>query len=174
MIKNNKTAIILLILLISIGQLNCHLVVNAETSSDQSNNYDSDWVVTGTENVKNREIILNGNLTIKNGGRLTLRNTTLRMNCSMNGSYHIEVQTGGSLFIYDIDNDPNTIHDSSIITTNKSTNNNSFSFWVCSGAVFEMKNSKLQNCGYKHSEEKNEGIFIESDNSVTVWPCHLI
>ncbi|MCJ7632820.1 hypothetical protein MUP77_10580, partial [Candidatus Bathyarchaeota archaeon] len=41
---------------------------------------EGDWDVIGVEAVENETIELSGNLTIKAGGSLTLRNVTLRMN----------------------------------------------------------------------------------------------
>ncbi|MCK4614259.1 MAG: hypothetical protein KAU14_05595, partial [Thermoplasmata archaeon] len=57
-----------------------------------------------------------GNLTIKDGGSLTFRNATLKMNCTENGEYRIEVEDGGSFSIMDKDGDMNTTEDGSNIT----------------------------------------------------------
>ena len=125
-----------------------------------ANGYRADMVV------EDKVIVLFGNLIIQKGGSLTLRNTTLKLSCHLNGSNYIYVRNGGSLLIYDKDNDPTTVHDGSIITSYNLANNTRFNFCVFSGALFEMKNSELRNCGYKWYAELNEGLYIETDNSV--------
>ena len=91
-------------------------------SSDGSGNYPApalgDWVIATPTHVGNETIILNGNLTIMPTGSLTFHNVTLKMNCSVNGSYHINVTSGGSFYIYDLDNDNTTTFDASVITSN--------------------------------------------------------
>ena len=49
----------------------------------------SDTIVSNTTIKENMEIILNGNLTIADGGILTLTNVTLRVNCTLNGEHRI-------------------------------------------------------------------------------------
>ena len=43
-------------------------------------------------------------------------------------------------------------------------NSNKFTFWIESGAKFEMKNSEINNCGYDSLDIKNTGLWINSDN----------
>jgi hypothetical protein len=76
-----------------------------------------DWNVTGDESYTDEIFVLSGNLSIKTGGSLTLRNVTLAINCSTeNGTYDIQVMDGGALNITDGDNDPATTDDRSNIT----------------------------------------------------------
>ncbi len=120
------------------------------------------WIRTGVE------IILNGNLTIANGGSLTLISVTLRVNCTANGSNHIEVQSGGALYISDIDGNPNTINDASIITAYNPDYR--FLFQVKSGATFQMNNSELHYCGYRHITDPPSpydwGLWINTNNTI--------
>gem|GEM_PF-6100534 len=51
-----------------------------------------EWVVTGDEVRKNEKIVLNGDLIIEIGGRLTLVNVTLLINCSYDGEHGIVVK----------------------------------------------------------------------------------
>lgn len=111
----------------------------------------------------NIEIILNGNLTIASGGCLKLTSVILRVNCSANGSNHIEVQSGGKLYINDTDGNPNTRNDASVITAYNP--NYRFLFLVKSGATFEMKNSELHYCGYNFTPY-NRGLFINTNNTI--------
>ncbi|MDE1858014.1 MAG: hypothetical protein KGI26_02970, partial [Thaumarchaeota archaeon] len=58
------------------------------------------WVVSGAQTVQNESITLDGNLTVENGGSLTLRNVTLVVDSSYDDQYGIQVLQGGSMFIY--------------------------------------------------------------------------
>ena len=123
------------------------------------------WVVTGQEVVENRTIALNGNLTVIDGGSLTLRNVTLTVNSQYNGQYGISVEKGGSMFIYD-----------SNITA--SDLKNRFAF-VVQGDNFEMTNSGLHGVGWCSLNagsaidpcmspplQTHAGPLIETDNAL--------
>lgn len=127
-----------------------------------------DWDVTGTEIRSNETIILTGNLTIYSGGNLTFHNITLKINCSFDGQYHIEVQDGGRLYIYDNDNNNKTTSDATVITANNTSNH--YLFWVRDNATMIMKNSEIHHCGWDTSGWNNNGLYIESDN-VTIDRC---
>ena len=123
------------------------------------------WVVTGQEVVENRTIALNGNLTIEDGGSLTLRNVTLIVNSQYNGQYGISVEKGGSMFI----------HDSNITASDLK---NRFTF-VVQGDNFEMTNSGLHGVGWCSLNagsaidpcmspplQTHAGPLIETDNAL--------
>jgi parallel beta-helix repeat protein len=93
-----------------------------------------DWVVTGTQVVQNESITLNGNLTVINGGNLTLSNVVLTVNSQFPGQFGILVQPGGSFYVY-----------SSKITA--SNTQDGFSF-VAMGSHFVMKNSEVHGTGW--------------------------
>ena len=101
---------------------------------------------------KNEIITLNGNLTVNETGSLTLDNVTLLMNCTQNGSYHIEVQTGGEMRI---------LNSSNI----SSANEYRYLFWVRNGSKFEMRDSKLSECGYGGLVDEDQGLFIEANTT---------
>jgi parallel beta-helix repeat protein len=101
--------------------------------------------VTGSETYSNMEIILNGNLTVESSGSLTLKNVTLNVNCTANGTNWIVVKSGAALYISDGDDNPSTRNDASNI---KSYNQYRFNFHVEEGATFHMRNSELHHCGY--------------------------
>jgi len=99
-----KTGHLLLIsfLLINVclGALaNSNTEVKAKTLEKAITYVNGDWDVTGIESRANETIVLTGNLTIHSGGNLTFRNVTLKMNCSFNGEFHIEVLSGGEFYI---------------------------------------------------------------------------
>ncbi len=130
----------------------------------------NDWALTGTEAYINETIILNGNLTIENGGCLTFKNVTLLINCSANGTYHIEVNNGGTFYIYDYDNNSTTIKDTSNITSYFSDGKHRYGFWVQEGAKFEMHNSVLRECGWTYPwtyyDFKIAGLYINTNNAI--------
>lgn len=57
-----------------------------------------DWSVESKTNVTNKEIILNGNLTIKKDGKLSLDNVTLKINSPKDGEFKIMVEKGGEFY----------------------------------------------------------------------------
>jgi len=128
-----------------------------------------DWLINTNTIIVNETITLNGNLSITSGGKLILRNCTLEMNCTNNGSYRIEVLSGGQLFIKDYDSNRDTSFDASVITSKIRDSCHRFLFWVENGAIFEMQNSELHECGYTgdyHSGYRNGGLHISSTESL--------
>jgi len=59
-----------------------------------------DWIVTGDEEVQNQKIVLNGNLIVKKGGRLTMREVDLQIDSPNDKPYGISVEPEGSLSIH--------------------------------------------------------------------------
>ncbi|WP_455392336.1 right-handed parallel beta-helix repeat-containing protein [[Eubacterium] cellulosolvens] len=133
------------------------------------------WSVNSSESYTDAEIILTGNLIIQAGGILTLRNTTLIMNCSLFANpLWIVVKSGGTLRIWDNDNNPNTKEDGSLI--NDSINDVDdggildyrYYFSVNKNGKLDINNSVVRECGkYDGGEPINTwGLYIESDNNV--------
>ncbi|MFH1285637.1 MAG: right-handed parallel beta-helix repeat-containing protein, partial [Candidatus Micrarchaeota archaeon] len=103
-----------------------------------------EWNVTGEEVCSNGVIIVNGNLSIREGGSLTLRNVTLHMNGTDN-FVTLRVYEGGSLYVYDNDSSPLTMDDASNITN---YTNFAFAVRIDDGANFVMENSEMSKVGY--------------------------
>jgi parallel beta-helix repeat protein len=57
---------------------------------------DSDWIVKGEEVIKNDGLLVKSNITVQEGGKLTIENTTLKMN-QEGEQYNIRVEKGGEL-----------------------------------------------------------------------------
>lgn len=89
-----------------------------------------DWVITGEVVTENKTIALDGNLIVKSGGSLTLRNVTLIVNCRYMGRYQISAESGSSLYI-----------DNSTIMASDERYAPAFSI---TGAKFVMKDSELR------------------------------
>jgi uncharacterized repeat protein (TIGR01451 family) len=56
-----------------------------------------DWSVSGVEAISDEEVVLTGNLTIGNGGRLTLSGSELIINASSKEEFHLLIEAGGRL-----------------------------------------------------------------------------
>ncbi len=90
---------------------------------------EGDWIIDEEVTVENQTINLNGNLSVLSAGSLTLRNVTLKMNCSFPGEHGIFAEGGSSLSIYN-----------SVITAN--SENNTYSFRI-GGAKLMLKNNSI-------------------------------
>jgi len=130
---------------------------------------DGDWVVGLPNNTFTNEIIyLTGNLTIPAGVTLTLINTTILMNCSADGEYHIEVESNGALIMQDGGDGLTPMDagdaDSSIITANNTANEHQF--WVRPNAVLIASNSEIHYVGFEYDAPfyNNSGVLIQSNN----------
>jgi len=77
-----------------------------------------DWIINDNRICENVSITMNGNITIQNGGNLTFRNITLKMNNTQDAISNIEVQSGGKMFIYDLDINKDTTNDASTMNSN--------------------------------------------------------
>lgn len=92
-----------------------------------------DWKVLTPTTVENKTIILNGNLIVNSS--LTLRNVTLKINCTAERTFYIKVLPGGE---FNLDN-------SKILTYGLERG---YYVKVESESRFVMKNSKLENAGF--------------------------
>ena len=156
---------IILLGIFSLALLLTAFLASAENDpSPAGGEVNGDWNVTDTRAYEDCTIIMNGNLMVKDGGALTFRNVTLKMNCTKNGERKIEVEDGGKLLILDKDGDRNTTIDGSKITAVDLDYH--YLFIVNKGAEFEMKNSFLSGCGYRRfpDDNKAKGLFIEAEN----------
>ncbi|MEW6069865.1 MAG: right-handed parallel beta-helix repeat-containing protein, partial [Candidatus Thermoplasmatota archaeon] len=107
------------------------------------------WEITKEFNIMDRVVVLNEDLIIKSGGKLTLTNVTLKLNCAFDGEYQIEAQSGSELYIYN--------------STITSATNYRYMFYVKKGAKFIIKNTTITMCGWN---EKNPGLVIEADDTL--------
>jgi parallel beta-helix repeat protein len=111
-----------------------------------------DWVVTGSESYYDEVFVLNGNLVVEDGGNLTFRRVTLKMNCAYDGQYNITVKHGGSFYVLE----------GSVITSANPDKRFAFTVW----STFRMSNSELHECGWTWSEWETSGLLISSDDAV--------
>ncbi len=135
----------------------------------------SDWDIDDGDVIerKNEEIILTGDLTVKDGGLLTFRNVTLKMNSTSSNRYSIHVEDGGRFEIYDMDSDSSTTGDASLITAVDTSYNHVF--YVDDGGELYMNNSDLQECGFGGSLYQR-GLYLASSScavsEVNITDCY--
>jgi parallel beta-helix repeat protein len=84
----------------------------------------------------------------------------LKLNGTTDGTYGINVTSGGKFYIYDNDNNPATTSDASNITNGDNSSFNYF-FIINSGTTFEMKNSYLGYAGWENTVGKR-GLEINT------------
>jgi len=113
-----------------------------------------DWIVTGTESYSDQTIVLNGNLIVEDGGNLTLRRVTLKLNCHYDGEYNITVNYGGGFYVLD----------GSVITS--ATPDNEYTLEVRGGSTFRMNNSELHECGWWVPMAPPNGPWLQSDDAI--------
>jgi len=112
-----------------------------------------DWIVTGTESYSYQNIVLNGNLIVENGGNLTFRGVSLKLNCTYEGQYGIRIDPGGKFYV---------LEDSTISSVYSGIG---YSFVVNYGSTFRMSNSELHECGVSSQWDK-VGLMIHSDDAM--------
>ena len=153
--------IFLLGILLALSFLLENSIAEQNPPPDEGGDSVGDWIIETGDAISraNQEINLTGNLSIEDDAKLSLKNVTIRMNCSRNGEYFIEVKFGGELYISDFDSNNKTEYDSSNITKS----NFSYLFFIEDGGKLDMKFSKLNGCGYDYD---NPGLKIESDDVI--------
>ena len=157
--KTRLVSIVIMGLMLVISVILIIDLPEKNVKADGSGNYPppivGDWVIGMDTYVGNETIILNGNLIITNTGGLTLNNVTLLMNCTFDGQYHIEVQSGGWL---------NFTNESNITAYNVDYN---YYMKVNSGTYFSMENSSVSYVGFEWGTNGDRmGLWINTDDSM--------
>ena len=180
---------VLAVYLVGILIFSIFIGIAKNVRADGTGNYpppeNGDWIIGDNTHVWDETREINGNITIIDGGNLTLDNVTLtlngnitinslgimilhgsilKMNCSYDGDYIIEVKDGGAFHIFDVDNNPDTTEDRSNLTSNNTEFE--YKFLVDSGAEFIMKNSELSECGYFSGEDGSAGMTIKTNDTI--------
>lgn len=136
-----------------------------------SNILAQDLVVTDNIIFEDTTIVLDGNLIIKDSGKLTLNSAKIKMNCQFEGQYGVFVNNSGSL---------NILNKSKLTTTDNGSNY----AMVCNGREFKMQNSILSGAGWGIFEELqgypddgSKGPFITSPvtviDSSEIMDCYI-
>ncbi len=129
-----------------------------------------DWFVDDTIMLENVVLNVLGNITIRSGGRLTLRNFTLKIDSPGNGDRSIIVENGGELYLYGGEDNMSTL------TSMTEDSSHRYRFWVKSGGMLTMEDVIVRECGYRapmdeiQKDPSKGGLFVESDK-VTIAGC---
>ncbi|MCK4366714.1 MAG: right-handed parallel beta-helix repeat-containing protein, partial [Thermoplasmata archaeon] len=128
--------------------------VFAEGSGDYPPPLTGDWIIGNATVVSNETLLVSGNVTILPGGSLILSNATLLINCSQNGTFHIEVASFGTLSLLDDSN----------ITSAIENGTHNYEFWVDPDASLTVSNSSIGYVGWNGAGYEKMGISIQSNN----------
>ncbi len=178
--------LVLLIALISI-------ILISGNSSAVNPPSQGDWIINDNTVIENQTVDIIGNITVVNGGSLTLKNVTIIMSCSYNGEFNITIENGGTLIMRDLDNSKGTTWDTTTITSNNTLGTHRYGFRAEKGSSVTMLGSKINNCGWEN-EYNNRGptllcddwlisesifsgnfmgLFVNSSNLGTVRHCNI-
>lgn len=95
---------------------------------------------------ENRTVVLSGNLTVGAGGSLTLLNSTLQLALTVNGSFGVQVESGGTLQLLDLDGSPSTAADRSSIAS--ATPSRRYTVEFAAGSNVWVRGSQVRDFGY--------------------------
>ena len=113
-----------------------------------------DWHVTGEETISG-SIINALNVTVENGGFLTISGSTLQLTGASNGSSILWVREGGTLKI---------IENSRV--TSASSNDVRYLFWADPDSVLEIRGSTITKCGVSSSADNKTGPYVRTDVTI--------
>jgi parallel beta-helix repeat protein len=121
-----------------------------------------DWVVSTPESYSGQNILLAGNLTVAQGGSLSLSNVKLKLASPADGAFHIEVQAGGEILATDRDGVPTPLDDATVFSSGSSF---AYQFWVRPGGRLIMRNCVVQDCGFSLGQRgESAGVYLQSGN----------
>ncbi len=124
-----------------------------------------DWVVgTGDDlTYANQTILLDGNLSIDDGGRLVLRNVILVLHGAPLLPQEVLV-FDGELVVTDLDGDPATEADRSVVRANDTEVH--YYFQAYAGSKLTITNSLVKDCGRLYAGEGYQaGLYIATDDA---------
>ncbi|MCK5251796.1 MAG: right-handed parallel beta-helix repeat-containing protein, partial [Thermoplasmata archaeon] len=134
------------------------LLLTDDVSAQTDPPTDGNWIVLDNTVVRDRHILLNGNLTVGPQGHLTLENVSLELNNTFPGRYYILVGSGGWMIVTDKDHDPTTKADASMVYSRRPYAQYS---WRCSvDSVLRISASTVRYCGL------SKGIVIETHDAM--------
>lgn len=125
----------------------------SEGTGDYPPPVNDEWIITSDTYVRGETLTVSNNITIEDGGKLTLDNTTLIVNATDYGDIWISVKTGGEL----------NIINNSKVTEGQSEVNYDFVFKNQSKGLISQ--SEISDCGWDDggSFQSSSGILIFSD-----------
>ncbi len=167
LVNSMKRKNTVLVLFIVISILGLHVVsepdfprFSQDAKADGTGNFppptQGEWIITNDTYVSNENFIIQGNITIENGGILTLDHTTLQLNGENYGDILVWVKEGGEL----------NIINNSVLTEGDTQINYDFVFE--NGSRGSILNSTIRDCGWDDGETflSTNGLLIESDDVI--------
>jgi len=134
---------LLLVLLLSVAMFS-----SQQARADPPVN--GDWIINNPQTFTDKNFIVNGSLLVKNNGRLTLINTSIRMNPIATG--FVQVEKGGALLVRDRSQFMNT-------------NGKSYAFVTFVQSTLEITNSSIYGAGWAWGTNgSTAGIYIDTNN----------
>jgi len=121
----------------------------------------SDYTVGPGETrvLENRTLVISGNILVEAGGTIELRNSTLLLNLSVNGSRTLRVEAGGTLRALDLDGSGQTAGDRSLVGSSDPARRYTAHFPAGANVLF--RGSAISGFGYSLVAP---GLLIQSDN----------
>jgi parallel beta-helix repeat protein len=170
-----------LLLLLALAALAVVSVAAAPSHAQTEPPASGDWTVADDTAIEGRTVLLKGNLTVADGGHLTLANMTLVMDFSLPTRFNITVESGGWLELKDLDHDPLTTTDGTVV---KASNPNVHYLWFCNagsrlliscsvvrdcgvpqpyrrGLIIDTSDARIENSTFEHN---NYGIYVRSSS----------
>ncbi len=136
----------------------------------------TDWTVTDYVPIINKDLIINGNITIAEGGVLSLSGTDLNLQVPENGKRRIVIENGGQMILAGNNPEKNNI------TSTVTDGNHQYNLIVESGGILQMNHMKISHCGFQADNNRRAsspmdfldqmGLFVASDN-VLISNCEF-
>lgn len=116
-----------------------------EVRSTEPQVVNGDLVINMSVTYENVNYLMKGNITVSGTGNLVLKNATVVFDSDKNITYGIYVEAGGKLTITDVDNDPDTTDDNSVISANMTgAGSHGFVFHAKKDSHLTIKNSHVK------------------------------
>ena len=151
-----------LLLLMALAALAVVSVATAPAHAQTDPPASGEWLVADETTVEGRIVLLKGNLTVADGGHLTLANMTLVMDSSVPAMYNITVESGGWLELKDLDHDPVTLADATVV---RASNPSAHYLWFCNaGSRLLISCSVVRDCGVPQPYRR--GLIIDTSDAL--------
>ncbi len=169
--KDTRVALVILLAFISIAALATLATADHPEDQDANNGgtglseWVGDWVVGSGDDLvyRNQTISLDGTLEVKAGGKLVLQNVTLVLHGAELDPQEIGVH--GEMVISDLDGDPDSVTDMSVIKADDPDYN--YYFQAYEGSTINVTNSKIMNCGRLFNVYGyRAGLYIGTEDAV--------
>ena len=163
--RANTTAasgwVVPMMLLIAMVAVAAVLVLSPPSHAQTEPPADGDWVVSDSTTIVGVDFILNGSVIVEPTGRLTLVDVVLRLNCSYPGEFNVTVEPGGELYMSDLDHDPATTTDATVVTSSRGAH---YLWFSRAGSKLRISASVVQDCGITVAYRR--GMMVETSDAV--------